>query len=286
MSPEAPGNLVVLDLRLRDSSVECQVDRYDPEAATGWLKVSWNAIQCPPGYVPIGGGVVFVWAPPGYTHRTYRASPDDQSPGRFGWVDKVYGDGLMLVIVLPTGYVLPSVQNANPAPVRAKDFKGRMALYWLIQGSKNDVQWDMQHEEVPDIVTRCGRLNEEAVRQFGRSIQKGVVVDEIPTSVSRFSSKREPVDPNPPSWHEERAIAPMSAKDRLLKLITQWTFFTGILISLIGLVFIFAGPSGDTSFELFGNSFKSTHVGIAAIFIGVVMIVLNIRRILRVVERE
>jgi hypothetical protein len=45
-----------------------------------------------------------------------------------------------------------------------------------------------------------------------------------------------------------------------------------------------AGIQGDTEFSFFGQSFKSTHIGIAAIFLASALIVLNIRRVLKSVE--
>lgn len=67
--------------------------------------------------------------------------------------------------------------------------------------------------------------------------------------------------------------------------ILKGTFFAAILFAILGVVFIIAGSTGETEFSFFGQSFKSTHVGIAAIFLASTIIVLNIRRVLRSIER-
>lgn len=75
-------------------------------------------------------------------------------------------------------------------------------------------------------------------------------------------------------------------RNRLFSSIAHWTFVTAILIGLIGVVLIaVGGPQGQTTLNLFGQQFQSVSVGIAAIFIAVVMVVLNIRRLLKSVDR-
>lgn len=58
----------------------------------------------------------------------------------------------------------------------------------------------------------------------------------------------------------------------------------GSLISIgfagAGVWLVMLGASGDTTFQLFGQSFHSTNVGIAAIFIAAVVATLVIRRAL------
>lgn len=110
-----------------------------------------------------------------------------------------------------------------------------------------------------------------------------------PSSVSIESPFREPE--SFASKAAERSAVQKPSHDidrnRLFTLITNWTFFTGIAIGVIGLVLIVAGgPSGESTFNLFGQQFKSVNVGVAALFIAVVMIVLNIRRLLGSVDRN
>lgn len=95
--------------------------------------------------------------------------------------------------------------------------------------------------------------------------------------------------PSPSSIESPRGTAGQAPLDenRLYILIANWTFVTAILIGVIGVVLILAGGSeGETSFTLFGQSFKSVNVGIGAIFIAVVMVVLNVRRLFKSVDRK
>ena len=73
MSPEAPGNLVVLDVRAEQSGFLCHVERYDPvDPNAGFLRVSWNAVSRPSGYEGVAGGAAYVEVPPGFEFREYR----------------------------------------------------------------------------------------------------------------------------------------------------------------------------------------------------------------------
>jgi len=59
----------------------------------------------------------------------------------------------------------------------------------------------------------------------------------------------------------------------------------GLLILLAGIFLAWRGATGDTEFSFFGQTFKSTNIGIAALFIGAVLFVLNFRRVLTSIER-
>jgi len=169
MSPEAPGNLVALDISSDGSGFTCRVERYDPIKADDpikpdppFLRVSWNAITRPPGYEPVAGGAAYVDVPPGYDHKSYEARPDNGGP-RLAWLDKVFGDGLMLIAVLPFGHALTSVADADPPPVAAKLHDGRMAVYWLI-ARRTRVSWRLEPVQAAQIAGLCSALNEQAAR--------------------------------------------------------------------------------------------------------------------------
>lgn len=66
----------------------------------------------------------------------------------------------------------------------------------------------------------------------------------------------------------------------LLERIAIASFFVGVVLAAMGVYLVYIGASGDTEFSYFGQKFRSTNAGIAAIFIGAVLIVLNVRRIL------
>jgi len=74
---------------------------------------------------------------------------------------------------------------------------------------------------------------------------------------------------------------------RLLTTITHWTFATGIVVSIIGVLLIVVGGAGtNSSVDLFGQSIKTTNVGVTTVFIGVMMVIMNIRRVLKSFDRD
>ncbi|MBV9767887.1 MAG: hypothetical protein JOZ48_23810, partial [Acidobacteriaceae bacterium] len=164
MAPEAPGNLVALDVTADSAGFLCRVERYDPtDTSSAFLRVSWNAVARPPGYEPVAGGVVYVDVPLGFTHRIYEARPDTAGSSVV-WTDTAFGDGLMLVATLPYGYALPSVHDAHPPPVAAKVHEGRMAIYWFHK-ERTRTDWRMEPVESGRISVLCSELNHEASRQ-------------------------------------------------------------------------------------------------------------------------
>lgn len=63
----------------------------------------------------------------------------------------------------------------------------------------------------------------------------------------------------------------------LIKFFTIIGIIAGIILALLGIWLVYLGSTGDTEFNLFGQTFKSSNVGIAAIFIGAVVIITSIR---------
>jgi pimeloyl-ACP methyl ester carboxylesterase len=164
MAPDKPGNLAVLDLKLNGDAITAEVERYDPESWSGSLRVLWHASEAPRGgeWNTAGKGVVFVAAPPEVRPQRYPASVPGRYPGPFSWTNDVGDLGLMLVVVLPPGYVLA---NANPAeplpPFESKPFNGRVALYWFIPLPplrRAQVSWTIEPLE-GDLGAHCDALN-------------------------------------------------------------------------------------------------------------------------------
>ena len=58
-----------------------------------------------------------------------------------------------------------------------------------------------------------------------------------------------------------------------------------LLIAGLGIWLISLKSSGKTEFELFGQKFFSENVGVSAIFIGAVILVLSVRRILKSMDK-
>jgi hypothetical protein len=59
----------------------------------------------------------------------------------------------------------------------------------------------------------------------------------------------------------------------------------GGLLLMGGIVLAIKGGTTNTAFTLFGNEFSSTSVGVSLAFIGAVMVVAVIRRVLRSVDK-
>jgi hypothetical protein len=137
MTPEAPGNLVVIDVSEDDDGFRYTVERWDPTAESRhFLWTLWAAEgDCPPGFVSAAGGAVCVAADPGYVHARYRARPRVRTDRRaLSWADVAEGVGIMVVAVLPAGWVY---DDGSLSPLEAKPFDGRMALYWRSGGGHN-----------------------------------------------------------------------------------------------------------------------------------------------------
>jgi uncharacterized integral membrane protein len=72
----------------------------------------------------------------------------------------------------------------------------------------------------------------------------------------------------------------------LLLLLTHWSFWFATLLAVLGVVLVVIGSTGQTEFVFFGQAFKSQNVGIAAFFLVGVIVVLNVRRILKSLDRN
>jgi hypothetical protein len=144
MAPEAPDNLVVLDISINQDDVfEFNVHRWD--GANAKLYVLWNAVTCPDGYQNVGEGVICVAAPPEYLHRHYMALPRLRlDPTLLSWRDSTSGV-LMLVAVFPVGYVYGGSPPDAPIPYEAKPLGERMAVYWNLSGEQGvETTWRIE----------------------------------------------------------------------------------------------------------------------------------------------
>jgi hypothetical protein len=73
----------------------------------------------------------------------------------------------------------------------------------------------------------------------------------------------------------------IEASSPLLKIIVFGAYLVGVLLSATGILLIYFGATGNTEFTFFGQSFKSTNIGISALFIGAATIVLLVRRAMK-----
>lgn len=168
MAPEGPGSLVVLDLLIDEQGDwAADVDRLDPEQSGEWLRVSWTAKSCTGPRQSVGGGVVCAVVPMGYKRENYLT--DEQlkvGTQRLLWRDKAPGgEGLMLVVVLPQGWVINQPTDASLPPVDVKRFgdNNRFAAYWILGNADRDREDKAQRVAVWWYVTRLEDTQEAEI---------------------------------------------------------------------------------------------------------------------------
>ncbi|HEY6250886.1 MAG TPA: hypothetical protein VI685_13075 [Candidatus Angelobacter sp.] len=204
MSPETPGNLVLLDLTYDQKDVLLMaVESVEPPqtgAVSGWLRVRFDEAPST-GFYPVGDGVAFVRQPDGYDHEVPDGSSEVSTiPGtrRYIFTNVAQGDGLQLILILPPNYTL---NQFSPTPSSAKEFHGRIAVYFRPEqkfGETSTVTFGLQKFR--------GSIREEAKRlrgefqQLGISKNSGAFVDkEDPDFNERMQKESIRLSPASPS---------------------------------------------------------------------------------------
>ena len=133
MAPERPKTLTVLDYTRADVGFRVHVDRWDPQEASTALVVTWAAASGPgPNWHSVANGAVWVAVPDGYQWGTYDGEVSPQEPNQLEWSDATEPGGyLMLVAVMPSGYVLDPDRGGDP-PRQVRVVGDRLAAWWAI----------------------------------------------------------------------------------------------------------------------------------------------------------
>lgn len=76
----------------------------------------------------------------------------------------------------------------------------------------------------------------------------------------------------------------INATTLILRMVTVGAYIAEVGFAGFGSLLIYLGATGDTEFSFFGQTLKSTNVGVASIFIGTAALVLLIRRALKSVD--
>jgi len=136
MPPEKVTKVLVLDL---EGGEPPRATRYTAQAAAEFL-VKWYPLEnSPDGFRPVGGGVIFV---PEEVEVSQEDAVIIQSTPR----SCRYRDQLdMLVLTLPPGTTL----SWREPPRAAKEFQGRLALYWLSADRLTEVVWKLSPTDRP-----------------------------------------------------------------------------------------------------------------------------------------
>ena len=74
---------------------------------------------------------------------------------------------------------------------------------------------------------------------------------------------------------------PGPVEHAVLVRVTSLTFLAGVVLAILGVVLIIFGDHGASELSLFGAQIKTGSIGVAAIFIGAVLIILNTRALLK-----
>lgn len=135
MAPEYPPQLVLFDARFEGEILKG--DLHYVEVPIGdRLRVRWDAEHEPENFEPVGGGVAYVSKTDDLKTLSSRDSiPDDLGGCRYRWSEGLNSGipWVMFVLILPKGHTLTT---AEPKPARAKIFKDRLALYWILKADE------------------------------------------------------------------------------------------------------------------------------------------------------
>lgn len=205
MAPEAPGNLIVIDLRFEDQELKGYAEHveYPPEqtaeierSGRGWFYVLWNETPTEDDYVPVGGGVAHVnkkELPSGYKILPQRpVELDSLGDGRYAYRYPALGEGLMFVLILPKGF---TVTGYRPTPKSVKVFnKERLGLYWKPEGRYGDnvkITWQIKRFD-GDLKSERDRINAHIDESENLTDNSGVIVrDATPGREHKTSQARE-----------------------------------------------------------------------------------------------
>ncbi len=178
----------------------------------------------------------------------------------------------MMIIVLPAGYILRCLDDAEPQLTESKVIKGRMAVCWLVTPNSDKVKFSLRLERtqctISELRTHCSALNKEVMeRPSGKNL-------------------RIPEPKNLPAESSAFPVKSISMRDKLLVFITCGIFILGTLITIGSFILIFLDSSASTSIKMFGQSLTTTNVGIVTLFLGIVMIVITIREVFNVLRSD
>jgi hypothetical protein len=168
MAPEAPADLVVLDLRFENGTLKANVQAMEPsremKARDERVHVSWNADSPPAGYFSTSGNAVYVRDIAELQKECYSVEIEHAN-GKYTWRYPT-ATSMMFVLVFPAGYLLA---ECEPKPTRAKIVGNRLAAYWIFSGPNRpagvaELQWSMRAVAgAQEIASTATRINQAAM---------------------------------------------------------------------------------------------------------------------------
>ncbi len=162
MAPEVPPLLAVWDLYIQSGELKGSLEYVEILGETQRLRVLWSVDDQPEGFFPVGGGVAYVYGTESVVLMpiSKAATPEPVGHSRYRLVQGLSPEEpwLMLIMILPQGFTLV---DPKPGPVRAKPFKGRLALYWILEGDKfgrTHTEWGIK-ELANDLAAEAQNIN-------------------------------------------------------------------------------------------------------------------------------
>ncbi len=137
MAPEHPPRLAIWDTRWEDKKFLESVEYVEVSDSSKTLRVRWAVEDQPPVFIAVGGGVAYVYDAEHVSTVSISKNqePDSLSHNRYRIIEGMppNDEWLMLILIVPPGFV---ITDASPAPVSAKEYQGRLALYWILEGDR------------------------------------------------------------------------------------------------------------------------------------------------------
>ncbi|WP_417379449.1 hypothetical protein [Gimesia sp.] len=154
------SSVEVLNISEDGGKFVCQVERFSVPSDSHEVVLSWNDTKKRRGFVSIGDDVAFVKASPGdVDHQIVPASLDQLGDNEFAWRDTAHRGSVILILILPTDYIIREIGYTSPPATRFKVFENRLAFYWDIGEETTDLRWKMTRKGNRNLERLCGELN-------------------------------------------------------------------------------------------------------------------------------
>jgi hypothetical protein len=150
----------ILDIRrLSDGTYEGLTERYTTESLPSGPNILWGATRAPRGWRRVGEGVAYLAQPDKWNVVRATVRMDQASVNRLVHQDCAHPDGMVLIVILPEGYVTKDDTALAPKPLRAKTHKGRMALLWELRDCQPGAAFELTSAKPSEVEAMAEELN-------------------------------------------------------------------------------------------------------------------------------
>jgi hypothetical protein len=177
------GTVEVLDLNIKDDGqVVSTTERFSLPLRGSIPRVRFDAVKCPNKWLKMGDGLLCAEPHPGWTKERAQTVLDRIGDGEFAYHDSAHPGGMILVLLLPNSWTISRVDDLDPKPFRAKQWKGRLAVLWNLSAEEATVRWKQVKSTGPDLSEVVASLNRQGVV---RPQQQGELQVEQPVEVEQ-----------------------------------------------------------------------------------------------------